>query len=104
MNIVEIKSMDNGSHRNQTITGTMFVPEGFAVVPDDMVLENFPFGEITASEIDGVMTVTEWKAGTIPESEPEQEIVPSVQDDIEAMLIEHEYRLTLLELNITEEV
>lgn len=29
---------------------------------------------------------------------------PSAQDDTDAMLIDHEYRLTLLELGVTEEV
>ena len=33
---------------------------------------------------------------------PVPENVPSAQEDIDAMLIEHEYRLTLLELGLTE--
>lgn len=104
MRIIEIKKLENGSHRNQTIAGAMAVPDGWAVIPDDMELENFPFGEITAEEIDGTMTVTGWEAGVLPEAEPEVSLQPSVQDDTEAMLVDHEYRLTLLELNITEEV
>lgn len=32
----------------------------------------------------------------------DEERIPSPQDDIDAMLIEHEYRLTLLELGLTE--
>lgn len=32
----------------------------------------------------------------------EEVIEPSAQDDTDAMLIDHEYRLTLLELGITE--
>ena len=34
----------------------------------------------------------------------EVESIPSPQDDTDAMLIDHEYRLTLLELGITMEV
>lgn len=66
--IVEIKEQDNGAHRNCT-TYLANVPDGWAKVPEGMELENFPFGEISAEEIDGVMTVTEWIPGTIPEEE-----------------------------------
>ena len=31
-----------------------------------MICENFPFGEVEAVEIDGVMTVTKWTPGTLP--------------------------------------
>lgn len=38
-----------------------------------------------------------------PLPEPEQpKVEPTAQDDTDAMLIDHEYRLTLLELGITE--
>lgn len=37
-----------------------------------------------------------------PLPEPEVDITPSAQDDTDAMLVDHEYRLTLLELGITE--
>lgn len=74
MRIVEIKALDNGAHRNQS--GYLLeIPEGYAQIPDDMELKNFPFGKVTAKEIDGVMTVTEWVAGVIPEvEEPEPPI------------------------------
>lgn len=69
MKIVEIKALDNGAHRNQMGDFTT-IPEGWAVIPDDMETPNFPFGEVTAKEIDGTMTVTKWVAGVIPEPEP----------------------------------
>ena len=62
----EITVLPNGAHRNQAYHGTL--PEGWAVIPDDIVLENFPFGEGEAFEIDGVMTVTKWTPGEVPES------------------------------------
>ena len=101
MLIVEIIALDNGAHRNQDSNlSIQNIPEGWAVVPEDMELENFPFGEVTAEEIDGVMTVTNWVAGVIPEVEPIEE-EPSEEDDTVAMLVDHEYRLTLLELGLT---
>lgn len=73
INIVEIKALPNGAHRN--IKGTIkTIPVGWAVIPEDVgnpdTLENFPFGEVTAQEIDGVMTVTKWVAGVKPEPTP----------------------------------
>lgn len=43
----------------------------------------------------------------VPESEPEptpEPPEPTEEDDVNGMLVDHEYRLTLLELGITEEV
>lgn len=69
MKIIEIKALENGGHRNQTCDFNI-IPEGWAVVPDNMETPNFPFGDVTAEEIDGVMTVVKWTAGTMPEPEP----------------------------------
>jgi len=70
MRIIEIKALSNGGHRNQTSNFTV-IPEGYAVIPENMETPNFPFGEVTAKKIDGIMTVTKWVAGTIPAPEPE---------------------------------
>ena len=46
MQIIEIKSLPNGAHNNQTLHGVL--PEGYAYIPDDMELpESFPFVNIT---------------------------------------------------------
>jgi hypothetical protein len=66
MNIIEIAPLENGAHRNQN-SGLSVVPSGWAVIPDNMECENFPFGEVEATEINGVMTVTKWTPGEIPE-------------------------------------
>lgn len=63
MRIIEIAALDNGAHRNQTSNAC---PDGWAVIPDDMDCENFPFGTPTVE--DGI--VTAWEAGVIP-AEPE---------------------------------
>ena len=82
MRAIEIAALSNGAHRNQT--GLDVLPDGWAVIPDDMVCENFPFGEVTAAEIDGVMTVTGWTPGAMPEPEPAPEPEPEPPTDIEA--------------------
>ena len=73
MRIIEIKALENGGHRNQTGEFKV-IPEGWAVVPDGMDTPNFPFGSVEAEEIDGVMTVTKWEAGELPEAEEEKPI------------------------------
>ena len=83
MNMIEIAALPNGAHNNQTYHGVL--PEGWAVIPEDMVCENFPFGEVTAEEIDGVMTVTEWTPGIAPEPEIVKD-VPTQMDRVEAQV------------------
>lgn len=99
MRIIEIKSLKNGAHRNQNVALSK-VPEGWAMIPDDMEIPStFPFVDIEAE--DGV--VVSMTAGVMPERPTRKETYePTAQDDTDAMLVDHEYRLTLLELGITE--
>ena len=85
MRIIEIVALHNGAHRNQN-GGLSVVPSGWAVVPDGMECENFPFGEVEVAEIDGVMTVTKWTPGVMPEPEPEPEAEPTTEEILDAML------------------
>ena len=103
MQMIEIQPLENGAHRNQTYNG--FLPDGWALVREDVnTLENFPFGEVETAEIRGVPTVTNWTALPMPEEPPKLEAKNTAQDDIDAMLIDQEYRLTLLELGLSEGV
>lgn len=65
MKIIEIAPLENGAHRNQS-DSFRTIPAGWAVIPDSMTTDNFPFGEVVAEEIDGIMTVTAWTPGVIP--------------------------------------
>lgn len=81
MTIIEISVLENGAHRNQS--GNMCtIPDGWAVIPDGMETENFPFGNVAVEEINGVMTVTSWTPGVMPEPEPEPEPVKSIYDRV----------------------
>ena len=83
MRLIEIKALDNGAHNNQTINGVIPVPDGWAVIPDDMTIpDTFPFVDI---EVDG-KTVTSMTAGTVPEPEPEPEPEPTTDDVLNALL------------------
>ena len=85
MRIIEIAPLGNGAHRNQT-GGMSTVPAGWASIPDNMECENFPFGEVEVAEVNGVMTVTKWTPGVMPEPEPIPGPEPetSVWDELDA--------------------
>ena len=73
MRIIEIRALSNGAHNNQTINGvstdTFPVPDGWAILPDDMETQNFPFGSITVDETQTTPVVTSWTPLPIPEPE-----------------------------------
>lgn len=81
MQMISIKALDNGAHDNQTYHGVL--PEGWALIPDDMELPNFPFGEVVV-ESD---TVIEWIPGEMPEEEPTEpsEPTPSVEERVSTL-------------------
>lgn len=85
MKIIKIEALSNGAHDNITSDFTS-IPEGWAVIPDDMETPNFPFGNITVEEIDGVPTVTKWEAGTMPEPEPIPEREPTTEELLNIIL------------------
>lgn len=98
MLIIEITPLHNGAHRNQS---GIFIrpPGGWAVVPPALEAEAqtyLPFIDLTVEDgkIIGVAR------GVIPEPEPEPAPEPTPQEDADAMLVDHEYRLTLLELGV----
>ena len=76
MRIIEIAALENGAHDNQTINGVIPVPNGWAIIPDDMVCENFPFGVVTVDKSTPPV-VTTWSPLPMPDPEPVPEPVPS---------------------------
>lgn len=80
MTIIKIFPNKNGGHENQTTTADIPVPEGYAAIPEDLgtpeTLENFPFGEITVADVNGVPTVISWTPLPMPEPEPVPEPEP----------------------------
>lgn len=79
MRIIEIAALSNGAHRNQSYPG--FAPDGWAAVPDHMDTPNFPFGEVVVEKLNGIMTVTAWIPGIVPELEPEAEEEQTAQEN-----------------------
>lgn len=98
MKIIKIEALENGGHLNQTSDCAFTeIPDGWAVIPEDMECENFPFGEVKAEllpfgeadpetgKIGEVMTVTEWIPGEMPEVEPTVK-EPSTAELLDALL------------------
>lgn len=129
MKIIEIIALENGSHRN--LSGIFeTIPDGWAVIPDDLETPNFPYGDVEVKDEDIIKTeielidgeekevekvigtrkvVSKWNAKgkeilsfPVSKFEEAKEAAPTAQDDTDAMMIDHEYRLTLLELGVTE--
>ncbi len=101
MQMLEIAALSNGAHDNQTYNGTL--PDGWALVPDDMDCPNFPFGEVEAEEVTyyrevindkgeavkesyTLMTVTKWTAGEMPEPTPLPEPKPTADELMDILL------------------
>ena len=87
MQIIEINTLENGAHRNQS--GANGCPAGWAIIPDSIAVpDTFPFVSI---EVDG-QTVTRMTAGIVPEPDP----TPAQRDPIT------QTQLALAELAETE--
>lgn len=95
----------------QELSGT-YVPDGMAVWPDEQstdvfyVYNGFVTLDIQNGVVCGCVPNTDaweaWKAGQT-ETEPLPESEPSEADDMAALLVDHEYRLTLLELGLMDD-
>lgn len=98
MTIIQIKAQSNGAHANQsTTTPLLEIPEGWAVIPEDLEIPStFPFIDV---EVDG-QVVTSISPGIVPEPEPAPEPEPTAEEDLMNMAVDHELRLSLLELGV----
>ena len=101
MLIIEIAPQANGAHRNQTGAHIAEIPSGWAAVPAELEAEAMsylPFIDLTVT--DGQITGV--AQGEIPTPEPEPDPGPTAEDDLLEMAIDHEYRITLLELGLSD--
>lgn len=81
MKIIEIQALDNGAHRNQTVSGAVSVPDGWAEIPADVAIpETFPFVDLVV-EGQRVVSMT---AGVVPDPEPQPEPEPTETEQLRA--------------------
>lgn len=100
MLIVELVPQSNGARRNQ-MGRNCPVPDGWVQIPAAMEQEAaayLPFLDLTIEN----GRVTAVAQGPIPDPAPEPETAPATEDDLMAIAVDHEYRLTLLELGVME--
>ena len=98
MRLIKIEAASSGGHAYQTIDRISKIPNGWAVIPDDMETPNLPYGDMAVEEINGIMTVTSWAPGEVPDIS--HRVEPTAQDDTDAMIVDHELRITMLELGV----
>lgn len=83
MQMLKILKNSNGSHQDQTYHGVL--PDGWALIPDGMAMKYFPYGEVKAEQDKetGMMTVTEWIPGELPETPkiPQDTTIPDLQKE-----------------------
>lgn len=85
MKLIEITALDNGAHNNQTSDNQIQIPNGWAVIPDDMEIPNtFPFVNIT---VDG-QTVTSMTDGVVPEPKPAPVPEPTLEEQIASLQVQ----------------
>lgn len=97
MRFIEIQADKNGAHAYQTISVDIPAPDGYALVPDDMAIpDTIPYVDIDVR--DGV--VTKMTAGAVPNI-PETPAEPPAAEDTMSMLVDHEYRITMMELGVS---
>ena len=100
MRIIKIATNEDGAHAYQTLSVDIPLPDGYALVPDDVEIpDTIPYVNI---EVENYV-VTSMTAGKVPEPEPIPEPEPSisVEDTTLDMLADHEARLSEIELGIT---
>jgi hypothetical protein len=98
MLIVEMNALSNGAHRNQ-IGDFKTVPDGWVLVPSELeadAMQMLPFIDLIF-EGGQLASVVQ---GEIPAPAPSPDPAPTTEEDLMAMGVDHEYRLTLLELGV----
>lgn len=114
MKVIKIEANPSGSRPGLMEWNKPTPPEGWASISEELAAVFYPQDKQCAGfvrcEFQGnVCTVCEWDDESyqayidgLPAVEEVEEI-PTAQDDTDAMLVDLEYRLTMLELNAEKE-
>lgn len=104
MYIIAIEPIENNLHviESQSHRTSVWM-DGYIEVPPKLVEDVVATGGYCKLVIeDGALVdVIATEKPVVPDPEP-ADVEPSEEDDTAAMLVDHEYRLTLLELGLTE--
>ena len=102
MNIIQKQPNPSGAYPPIQSWSKAVPPDGYYQVADDIKLTCGGLGELTVEDnivIIFTPDVEAWEAwlASLP---PEQPPTPTAQEDTNAMLVDHEFRLTLMELGV----
>lgn len=88
MHIICLTPLEEGVYNDHKADNITAPPEGWAYIPEDFPLPStFPrLGSIEAEEIEHIMTVTAMTEGTLPEPIPAEEVEPTTEEILNAML------------------
>ena len=106
MKIIKVKANENGSRPTLQEWNGQTAPKGYAWCPDEFVsvfYSTAPSGFVNIVVKDDTvveMSVNEEALAEYIASLPEPTAEPTAQDDTDAMLVDHELRLTMLELGV----
>ena len=112
MKIIRLSPNPSGGYPSPQDWSGPSLPEGFAEIPAGFDLTTYYSmqGFVTLTVVDDIVTgmaanqaakdANDVAYPATPAANPE----PTVEEDNDAMLVDHEYRLTLLELGVGEEV
>jgi len=103
MVIVKKEPNNNGSHASKFADFPIEISDGWIEIPKNLesdALLFMPWLKLTIE--DGIVTNVEDNAAAREawDSQPQPLPEPSAEDDLLAMTVDHEYRLTLLELGV----
>lgn len=111
MHIIKLEPFGNGGRPALQSWGGKVPPEGYALCPDNFVgifYSTSPAGFVNISVENGTVvnmetnqTALDAYVAALPEV-TETEVEPTEEEDTASMLVDHEYRLTLLELGLSE--
>lgn len=84
MNLIQIAALENGAHANRCTPWENAVPDGWALIPEEMELpQSYPFVDIEVADVDGVPTVTALTPREMPAAPAEPE--PTLEQQVAAL-------------------
>ena len=101
--VIHIDDKELNSYSMYTTSALGALQEGDIIVPNDMVLpDSFPFMVVETVVMDGVLFATYIKPYLVYleklKAEEKAKKQPTEMEDLSSILVDQEYRLTLLEL------
>ena len=95
MRIIELQALENGAHRNQSASSGLPIPDGWAVIPEEMELPNsFPFVDIETEmgEKENIHMVTKLREREVPPDNNDSEHMERITE-LKQLLAETDYAI-----------